>query len=68
MPVLAGGAAGKIKVNEEGRRLLVMPDDVAHEHVENVIINRNGSVKARHLHVLPAIPIKGQHFSRRIAP
>ena len=68
MPVLAGGAAGKIEVNEEGRRLLVMPDDVAHEHVENVIINRNGSVKARNPHVLPAIPIKGQHFSRRIAP
>jgi len=48
LPMLAGGAAGKIKVNEEGRRLLVMPDDIAHEHVENVIIDWHGSVKARH--------------------
>jgi hypothetical protein len=42
-----------------------MPDDIAHEHVENVIIDWNGSVEARHPRVLPAIPIKGQHFSRR---
>jgi hypothetical protein len=48
LPVLAGSAAGKIKVNEEGRRLLIMPDDIAHEHVEDVIIDRNGSVEARH--------------------
>lgn len=68
LPVLAGGAAGKIKVNEEGRRLLVVPDDIAHEHVENVIIDWHGSVKARHYCDLPAIPIKGQRFSCRIAP
>ena len=68
LPVLAGGATGKIKVNEESSRLLVMPDDIAHEHVENVIIDWNGSAEARHLHLLPTIPIKGQHFSRRIPP
>jgi hypothetical protein len=45
-----------------------MPDDIAHEHVENVIIDWNGSVEARHHRVLPAIPINGQHFSRRSAP
>ena len=39
LPVLAGGAAGKVEINQEGRRLLLMPDDVAHEHVENVIID-----------------------------
>ena len=66
--MLAGGAAGKIKVNQEGGRLLIMPDDIAHEHIENVIVNRNGSVEARYPHILSAIPIKGQHFSRRIAP
>jgi hypothetical protein len=48
LPVLAGGAAGKIEVNQEGSRLLVMSDDIAHEHVENIIIDRNGSVEARH--------------------
>jgi len=68
LPVSAGGAAGEIQINQEGCRLLIMADDIAHEHVENVIINRNGSVKARHAYVLPAIPIKGQHFSRWIAP
>ncbi len=68
LPVLAGGAAGKVEINQEGRRLLIMPDDIAHEHVENVIIDWNGSVKARHPRVLPAIPIKGQYFLRRNAP
>ena len=68
LPVLTGGAAGKIEINQEGRRLLIMPDDIAHEHVENVIIDWNGSVEARHHRVLPAIPINGQHFSRRSAP
>jgi len=28
LPVLAGGAAGKVEINQEGRRLLIMPDDV----------------------------------------
>ena len=68
LPVLACSAAGKIKVNQEGSRLLIMPDDIAHEHVENVIIDWNGSVEARHHRVLPAIPIKGQHFLRGNAP
>ena len=68
LPVLACSAAGKIKVNQKGSRLLIMPDDIAHEHVENVIIDWNGSVEARHHRVLPAIPIKGQHFLRRNAP
>ena len=51
-PMLAGGASQKIKINEEGGRLLIVPDDIAHEHVENVIIDRNGSVKARHRRIL----------------
>ena len=79
LPVLTGGAAGKIKVTEEGRRLLIMPDDIAHEYVENVIIDRNGSVEARHARKekvkrvtllkrqIATIPIKGQHFSRPMA-
>jgi hypothetical protein len=66
LPVLADGAAGKIKVNQEGSRLLIMPDDIAHQHVENVIIDWNGSVEARHDQVLSAIPIKGQHFLRQM--
>jgi hypothetical protein len=41
-----------------------MPDDIAHHHVENVIIDWNGPAEARHDQVLSAIPIKGQDFSR----
>lgn len=63
LPVLAGGLAGKIEINQKGRWLLIVSYDIAHEHVENVIIDWNGSVEARHDRVLPAIPIKGQHFS-----
>jgi len=48
LPVLACSAASKIRVNQKGSRLLIMPDDIAHEHVENVIIDWNGSVEARH--------------------
>lgn len=51
LPVLAGGAAGKVKVNQEGSRLLIMPDDIAHHYVENVIIDWNGSAEARHDYV-----------------
>jgi hypothetical protein len=67
LPVLAGGAAGEIEVNQEGSRMLIVSDDIAHEHVKNVIIDWNGSVEARHDRVLPAIPIKGQHFPRLTA-
>ena len=65
LPVLSGGAAEKIKVNQVGSQLLIMPDDIAHEHVKHVIIDWNRSVKARHHRVLATIPIKGQQFSRR---
>ena len=65
LPVLAGGAGGKIEVNQEGSRLLIVPDDIAHENVEHVIIDWNRSVKPRHHCVLSAIPIKGQQFSCR---
>jgi hypothetical protein len=45
---LPGGTAGKIKVNEEGGRLLVVSDNVTHEDIENVIIDWDGLVKTRH--------------------
>ncbi len=76
-PVLAGGAPGKIKINEKGSRLLIMPHDIAHEDVEHVVIDWHRSVETRHgerlkgLHCyklktegIHAIPINGQHFSR----
>ena len=47
-PALASGAPGKIKVDEECRRLLIVSDDIAHEHIQNVIIDRHSLVEARH--------------------
>jgi hypothetical protein len=47
-PALPGGTAGKIKVNEEGGRLLIVSDNVTHEDIENVIVDRDGLVKTRH--------------------
>lgn|GEM_PF-3178784 len=68
VPSLTGSAAGKIQVNKKGRGLLIVSDDIAHEHVENVIIDRHGLAKARHGRIVAAIPIIGQDFSRQREP
>lgn len=47
-PALASGAPGKIKIDEECRRLLIVSDDIAHQHIQNVIIDRDGLMEARH--------------------
>ena len=67
-PALASGAAGKIKIDEECRRLLIVSDDIAHQDIEDVIIDRHGLMEARHHCILHAIPINGQHFSHRKGP
>jgi len=64
-PVLASGASGKIKIDQECRRLLIVSDDIAHQHIQNVVIDRDGLMEARHNCILHAIPINGQHFSHR---
>ena len=51
-PALASGAPGKIKVDEECRRLLIVSDDIAHEHIQDVIIDRHSLVEARHNRIL----------------
>ena len=48
LPALADSPAGKIKIEEECRRLLIMSDDIAHEHIQDVIIDGHGLVEARH--------------------
>ncbi len=63
-PALASGAAGKIEIDEECRRLLIVSDNIAQEHVQDVIIDRHGLMEARDTRILDAIPINGQHFSR----
>jgi len=48
LPALASGAPAKIKINEECRRLLIVSDDIAHQDIEDVIIDRHGLMEARH--------------------
>ena len=67
-PALANGAPGKIKIDEKCRRLLIVSDDIAHQHIQNVIIDRDGLMEARHNCILDAIPINGQHFLHRNDP
>ena len=51
-PVLASGASGKIKIDQECRRFLIVSDDIAHEHIQDVIIDRHSLVEARHNRIL----------------
>src|SRR4051812_20497082 len=73
LPALTGGAAGEKKIDEKCRWLLIVPDDITHQDIENVIVYGNSSMKTRHkdpelkqvhplqrIHLLTAIPIKGQ--------
>jgi len=48
-PALASSAPGKIKIDEECRRLLIVSDDIAHQHIQNIIIDRHGLTEARHI-------------------
>jgi hypothetical protein len=43
--------------------LLIVSHDIAHQHIQNVIIDRHGLMETRHNLILYAIPINGQHFS-----
>ena len=47
-PVLLLRGPIKMEVNQKSCRLLIMPDQVAHQDVEDIVIDRDGSVKARH--------------------
>jgi hypothetical protein len=48
--------------------LLIVSDDIAHQDIEDVIIDRHGLMEAWHHSILHAIPIKGQHFLHRNDP
>ncbi len=42
------GRAVDVQKNQECRRLLVVADEVRHQDIKDVIVDRNGLVKARH--------------------
>ena len=47
-PFRARGLAIEMQINEISGRLSIVPDNVSHQDVEHVIVNRNGFVEARH--------------------
>src|SRR6266404_7598592 len=48
LPALPRGAAIEKQINEKRGGLLIVPDDVAQENVEDVVIDWDGLAKARH--------------------
>ena len=48
-PFVSCSLAVKVQVNHKSGRLLIVPDQIAHEHIENVIVDRNGLSETRHL-------------------
>jgi hypothetical protein len=52
----------QIEISQERRRMAVMPHQVGHENIEDVIVYRHGCTKAGHIGTLSAIPINEQRF------
>jgi len=46
-PVGSCGLGVKVQINEIRRRLLVVADQIAHQHIDDVIVNGNGLFEAR---------------------
>ena len=42
------GLAEKVQVNNKRGGLLIVPDQIAHQHIQHVIVDRNGAFKKRH--------------------
>ena len=47
-PFISCGLAVKVQVNHKGGRLLIVPDQIAHQHIQYVIVDGNGVFETRH--------------------
>ena len=47
-PFISCCLAIKVEVNHKRGRLLIVPDQIAHQHIEHVIVDRNGLSETRH--------------------
>ncbi len=47
-PVIPGGLGVKRKINQIGRRLLIVTNQITHQDVEHVIVDSDGLLKTRH--------------------
>ena len=48
-PFASSGLAVKMQINHKRGRLLIVADQIAHEHIEYVIVDGNGAFETRHL-------------------
>jgi len=48
-PLVSCGLAVKMQINHKRGRLLIVSDQIAHEHIENVIVDGNGAFETGHL-------------------
>ena len=47
-PFISRGLAVKVQVNNKRGGLLMVPDQIAHYHIQDVIVDRNGAFETRH--------------------
>ena len=47
-PFISCGLAVKMQVNHKSGGLLIVPDQITHQHIQHVIVDRNGAFEARH--------------------
>ena len=47
-PFVSCGLAVKVQVNHKGGRLLIVPDQITHQHIQHVIVDQNGAFETRH--------------------
>jgi hypothetical protein len=47
-PFVSRSLTVEVQVNHERGRLLIVPDQIAHQHIENVIVDGNGAFEPRH--------------------
>ena len=47
-PFVSCCLAVKVQVNEIRSRVLVVPNQIAHEHIQHVIVDGNGAFETRH--------------------
>ena len=46
-PFISCGLAVKMQVNDKSGGLLIVPDQITHQHIQHVIVDRDGAFKTR---------------------
>jgi hypothetical protein len=47
-PISSCGLAVKMQVNHKCGGLLIVPDQITHQHIQHVIVDQNGAFETRH--------------------